>query len=548
MTSAIYYASDGFKIGKKKIMGRQVAGNSFLRAYCRYTKYSEFWVYSRSKSEANEFASFVRQEGRNEEVKFINFQNTNALRDPGILFYPGPDISLQSKNRSFFRDNSWSICGITHTTCSAQSMESIQSLVTSPLQPWDALICTSNSVRSNVLKIIEVEEENLRNKLNASKFIRPQLPVIPLGIHTSEFQFTQKEKQIARKEFNIQNDEIVVLYVGRLSFHAKANPFSMYKSLEKASARANRKIVLIECGWYGSQGIQDGFIQAAQKLCSSVRMIRVDGRKDDAKFKSFASADIFCSLSDNIQETFGITPIEAMSAGLPVIATDWDGYKDSIRNGIDGFLIPTLMPKPGNGIDLAVRYALDIDSYDMYIGNISNFISVNFSVLTNSFYELFNNDQLRIDMGKDAQKRALNIFDWSNVIREYQNLWDNLKSERINQSSSDYKWSARLDPFLAFSSYPTNTLSDNSKVKLVESSNQLALANLKEIRDLYIVNYSNYTMPDEEFSYKLIEIINQEFKTVKLLKEELKDVSQIYLTRSLLWLNKFNIIDIVFLE
>jgi glycogen synthase len=56
-------------------------------------------------------------------------------------------------------------------------------------------------------------------------------------------------------------------------------------------------------------------------------------------------------MSDNIQETFGLTPLEAMAAGLPVIVGDWDGYKDTVRDGVDGFRIPSLMPPAPLGTD-----------------------------------------------------------------------------------------------------------------------------------------------------------------------------------------------------
>ena len=135
MTSAIYYESEAYTVGDNKIMGRKVAGNSFLKAYFKYIQDSEFWVYSSNKSGAEEFCKFARENGRKEEVKFVDFQNTGALREPGVLFYPGPDISLLSKRRSFYQKNTWSLCGITHTICSAKIMESIQSLVTSPLYP-----------------------------------------------------------------------------------------------------------------------------------------------------------------------------------------------------------------------------------------------------------------------------------------------------------------------------------------------------------------------------------------------------------------------------
>lgn len=43
------------------------------------------------------------------------------------------------------------------------------------------------------------------------------------------------------------------------------------------------------------------------------------------------------------QETFGQAPIEPMAAGLPVVVTDWDGRRDTVRHGEDGILVPTLM-------------------------------------------------------------------------------------------------------------------------------------------------------------------------------------------------------------
>ena len=82
--------------------------------------------------------------------------------------------------------------------------------------------------------------------------------------------------------------------------------------------------------------------------------------------------------------------------------------------GIDGFCIPTFMPEPGNGIDLAFRYALEIDNYDMYIGNVSNFVSLDFGSLSQAFFDLITNKKLREDMGLKARKQALEKFDWSN--------------------------------------------------------------------------------------------------------------------------------------
>ena len=95
-----------------------------------------------------------------------------------------------------------------------------------------------------IKKIIETEEDNLRFKLKASRFVRPQLPVIPLGIHSDKYTFTKEDKVKAKNEFLIKNDEFVILFVGRLSFHAKANPFAMYKSLDCVAQASNKNRAL----------------------------------------------------------------------------------------------------------------------------------------------------------------------------------------------------------------------------------------------------------------------------------------------------------------
>ena len=40
---------------------------------------------------------------------------------------------------------------------------------------------------------------------------------------------------------------------------------------------------------------------------------------------------------------FGLVIVEAMASGLPVVATDWNGYRDLVAHGDSGFLVPTAM-------------------------------------------------------------------------------------------------------------------------------------------------------------------------------------------------------------
>jgi len=50
-----------------------------------------------------------------------------------------------------------------------------------------------------------------------------------------------------------------------------------------------------------------------------VTVLPLDAREPSIKHSALAVAHAFVSLADNIQESFGLTPIEAMAAGLPAV-------------------------------------------------------------------------------------------------------------------------------------------------------------------------------------------------------------------------------------
>jgi phosphatidylinositol alpha-mannosyltransferase len=60
---------------------------------------------------------------------------------------------------------------------------------------------------------------------------------------------------------------------------------------------------------------------------------------DDAKREALASADLLVAPSLG-GESFGMVLTEAFAAGTPVVASDIPGYRDVVRNGVDGVLFP----------------------------------------------------------------------------------------------------------------------------------------------------------------------------------------------------------------
>ena len=546
-SAAIYYHPEAYSISGPKLMGRNAAGESFLRGFLLHNNANEYWLQVENTSHAKNFASTAIQFGKSLPVKVIDKNTLGALSNPGVIYYPGPGLGEHAWHRAAFGHDKWSLCGITHTTSSSAAMDALTSLITSPVQPWDAIICTSNAVKKHVSILLQAQAEYLVDRLAIQKLVLPQLPMIPLGIHSSDFIFTDKQKTAAREELGVDQNTLVVLFMGRLSFHAKAHPLAMYQALEKAAKlNPQKKVMLIECGWYANEFIEKAYQSASQLACPSVRVITLDGREAHNRNTAWACADIFCSLSDNIQETFGIVPIEAMAAGLPVVVSDWDGYKDTVRDGVDGFRIQTTMPAPGLGGDLALRHALETDTYDMYCGHTCSLISVDVEATALAFDQLFKSKDMRQTMGEEGRKRAREVYDWKNIIPQYESLWNQQNEIRQSHQQSlsklSHPWPARMDPFTSFGHYATNQLNTDSLLAPVDDNLDISIHRLRAYRALAMVDFAKIVLPNEEELIILLSQLHQGTKQAGEIIKQLPKERAAFVFRSITWLLKLGII------
>jgi starch synthase len=559
MTAAIYYHPEAYTTSGPKLMGRNAAGESFLKGYLKYSKAAEFWVQVQKPEHGHHFAQTVKAMGRIEPVITVETANLAALQNWGTVYYPGPGIGEQAQYRALAGTSlnnphtAWSLCGITHTTSSAGAMDALAELIISPVQTWDAVICTSTAVKDNVLRLLQAQINYLQERLGINKIVLPLLPVIPLGIHTKDFVYSNAQKAKARQALGADANTLVVLFMGRLSFHAKAHPLAMYQALQKAAAQiatTGQKIILVECGWYANDFIQKAYEEAAQLACPMVQVQTLDGRVQEHRQTAWAGADVFCSLSDNIQETFGIVPIEAMAAGLPAVVSDWDGHKDTVRHGVDGFRIATCMPDAGLGGDLALRHALQLDTYDMYCGHTCSLVSVDIEATAEAFVQLFQSAELRQRMGTAGRERAQSLYDWSNIIAQYEALWQQQTQLRLAAQSNttaakpNHSWPARLDPFYAFSAYPSSTLKPTTQLVLADESAPQAMARIIEYKALAMVNFAKLVLPNDTEIEALLILAQQGPCTAQALAQTAPPQRQAFVFRALVWLLKLGVIKL----
>ena len=515
------FEPDAYNVASKEVMGRQTAGYAFLKAVANSSDTDKEYLfgYTSHQKSFSFFQNMTQTINPEMEARWCKPGQLNLLAEAGTLYLPDPNLAPVATSRLRTRPDAFSITGVTHTTATHRVLDFFKNLITDPVMPWDALICTSNSVLNTVKTVQQSQREYLSWRLGTDvPATACQLPVIPLGIHTDEFEFSEQDAKDARLKMGIESDEIVFLFLGRLTTFMKAHVFPMYQGLQKVAEKTGKKITLIECGWYATSATKEAMTEAQAALLPDVKYINVDGRDVDAKNRCWAAANIFVSLSDNIQETFGLTPVEAMAAGLPLLISQWDGYSELCTDGVEGFQIPTTMPDDTG--EYSSIYEAD-EGYSKYCVTTAQTISVDVASFIRKATTLVENPDFRKEMGRKGKKRARSVYDWSVVYRQYQALWQELASIRVSaRTNSDLApifhglptvLPGRQSPSELFSSYPTHFLTNNSSIIVAPSADPDEFAKLVRLK---IFTSSASQLPRSNITQRIFE----KFQSQKILQ------------------------------
>lgn len=464
--AAIWYAQDGFDPVKKGINGRRVAGDSFLRGFLRHADVDEVVLALHGGEAAAQPVRALAQELRPQlALRAVGLLHPQKIAPVSTLFFPSPNFSAEAWRRAPYGTQAWSMCGITHTTSTAAVMQGFFDLRMAPVQPWDAVICTSRSVLASVTYLMDRADEHIRSHLRATPPPRPMLPVIPLGVHCDDFAPDAAAGALLRQRLGAGPQDVVFSTIARLTPHEKFDPLPIYMAMQAAQAQLHdRKLHVVLCGQFRDEFSRKVFENGARALMPDVGFAVLDGALAAERKAALSGADVFMFLIDNIQETFGIAPLEGMAAGLPLLVSDWDGMKDTVPPEV-GFRV-TSRTLPGSYLaSEALRYQGGTDSYLQYCAATSALTEIDQPELVDRILTLARDGDLRRRMGQAAQAHVRAHYDWSVIVPQMQALWAEQEAMRVAAKPLRYRSDSlpiAPSPTHYFAAYPTEqvTLKD----------------------------------------------------------------------------------------
>ena len=172
----------------------------------------------------------------------------------------------------------------------------------------------------------------------ARRFHGSQIQVVPNGVEVELFADAAPAALPPGR---------AILFVNRLD--PRKGFATMVEAFERV-ARSHPEAILLVAG----DGPERG---ALERLPTSLRpRVVMLGSVPHQELPPFhAAAEVFCAPAVG-RESFGIVLVEAMAAGLPVVATDIPGYDEVVRDGIDGILV-----RPRDAAALAEALARVLD-------------------------------------------------------------------------------------------------------------------------------------------------------------------------------------------
>ncbi|MBV8030257.1 MAG: glycosyltransferase family 1 protein [Betaproteobacteria bacterium] len=220
-----------------------------------------------------------------------------------------------------------------------------------------------------------------------------RVSVIPCGFDRSEFW--PITRALARRTLGYRMDERILLNIGRLV--PRKGIDNAIRGLARLAHRHGLAARLVIVGGnsdlpHAETTPEIGRLQALADAEGVGRLVTFTGRRSREFLKLYyAAADVF--VTTPWYEPFGITPLEAMACGTPVVGSDVGGIRFSVVDGLTGALVA-----PNDPDALAARLA-----------------------------ELCREPERLKELGRNGIRRVNGQFTWQKVTRAIASLYEQVR-------------------------------------------------------------------------------------------------------------------------
>ncbi len=443
------------------VLGRKVANSWFLRSLFEVNPFDGYHFFLAGKTLVDNFMAQVQDEFPAIADKVTVFDRRQLpemlAKQDYFCFHLSDCLTTQpllTALRNEIAKSCFPISGLIHSLSYSHYGELFLRHISPTTTSRDAIICTSLAGKEVVNRMFAMLRENY--ELSPQRFFTPTLIHIPLGINTNNF-ITQKSLGVPCR----------FLIFGRISHFSKMDLLPVLRAFQQLFIRGIKKesVALTVAGWTDEGS---DFLPLFKNLAYNIELSLeiVECPNDEKKKQLFSQSDIFLSIADNPQETFGLTLLEAGAAGLPSIVSDYNGYRDLVQNGKTGICVPTIGAAQTPQIDRLAPFIFDSHSHLL----LAQETVVCIPQLTNAMQELIENIDKRLKMGRAARKRIETEFSAEMLIKKYMEMWENLWKCPVSPQKS-FLHPSNLQYGKIFGHYTTKTLHDSLVLQCGKTGN-----------------------------------------------------------------------------
>ncbi len=447
-----------------------------------------------------------------------------------VLHVTDPNMWLGGHIRNRLSKRDFVITGVTHSLGNQHFLDWMLQNNANGIEPGDCLICTTPTAQT----VIESMFAHLRS--NQPEFLTPRTEVIPLGTNLAMFRAPTR---LTRADLGLPVDDFVILSLARFNPMLKMDLMPLFNLMQMIGGQSERTCRLVIAG-SEDDGRYARFLQdKARELGCADSVQFVLSPTDEQKVALFQLADVFLSLSDNVQETFGLTVIEALASGLPAVVSDWNGYRALVDHDVTGVLVPTKTLPADRDWEAGLSLQPDPTVHLLC----AQMTAVDLSAARDALLRLAADRDTVARMSRAAAAGA-ERYDWKQVLPQYLALWERLCHEKATAQIGEAQRNRRTSAlrFLQdFASYPSSRLAPGDRFATSELGRRLLQGgqsiqpydNMKEILDLQLMGGILNACRCERTSEELVGIIRPSATPQETLR----------ISQNVMWLYKYGYLE-----